>query len=319
MSDIAMLRQPHRDSIDACCLNGHPQYILRSMGMRVHISVLLLLAFPWIVRAQTNGQSPIVSEASAQDLASTSATYSDTIRMLKAWFSPAKHSVRDAQMASLFAIGDTRTSDLLAACRSADDEVARAALLALQLLGTSDDGRCADSVGHKHSGLAFSGAANLNVAEFERIEQWLAEKRTGTSYECGDDDPLIDDSLVYAFILDGSPRSESALTSMLEVDKACAGDNIAGEPLEKARSLILAAREIGHNLTIESDIDKSVRASAFFLPTKYRKDSKVEVLARTDDRVLLDVSYVCGLLCGRGYIVVLSREGAVWQYALITM
>jgi hypothetical protein len=289
------------------------------MGMRAHISLLLLLAFPWIVGAQTNGQSPIVNESSAQELASTSETYSDTLRMLKAWLSPAKHSTKDDQIARLFSIGDTRTSDLLAACRSADDAVARAAFLTLQLLGESDNGRCADSVEHKHTGLAFSGVANLKIAEFERIERWLAKKHTRNGYECGEDDPLIDDSLVYALILDGSPRSESALNRMLEVDKACAGDNIAGEPLEQARSLILAAREIGHNLTLEPDIDKSVRASAFFLPTKYRKDSKVGVLARTDDRILLDVSYVCGLKCGRGYVVVLRREAAVWQYALIRM
>jgi hypothetical protein len=287
------------------------------MGMRVYISLLLLLVFPTIVRAQTNGRSPIVSEASDQDLASSSATYGDTVRMLKAWLSPAKRPVRDAQIARLFAIGDTRTPDLLAACRSADDDVARAALLTLQLLGRLDNERCAGSERHKHSGLAFSGAPNLNGDEFERIEQWLAGKRNGTRYECGDDDPLIDDAVVYALILDGSSRSESALASMLEVDKACEGDNIAGEPLKKARSLILAAKEIGHNLTLDPDIDGSVRASAFFLPTKYRKDSKADVLARTDDRVLLNVSYHCGLMCGRGYIVVLSREGAVWQYAVI--
>src|SRR4029077_17716757 len=122
--------------------------------------------------------------------------------MLKAWFSPSKPSAKDDQIARLFSIGDTRTSDLLAACRSADDEVARAAFLTLQLLGESDNGRCTDSVEHKHTGLAFSGAANLNIAEFERIERWLAKKHTRNSYECGEDDPLIDDSLVYALILD---------------------------------------------------------------------------------------------------------------------
>jgi hypothetical protein len=66
-------------------------------------------------------------------------------------------------------------------------------------------------------------------------------------------------------------------------------------------------------------MDKSVRASAFFLPTEYRKYSKVALLARTDDRILLDVSYTCGRLCGRGYFVVLRRAGPVWRYCVIRM
>jgi hypothetical protein len=285
------------------------------MGMRAHIT--LLLAFACIIDAQTKRQSPIANEATTQESASTSGAYSDTLRMLKAWLD----TEEDEQIARLFSVGDTRTSDLLTACRSTDDGIAGAAFLTLQLLGKADIGRCLDSVWQMHTGLTFSGAENLSVAEFDRIEQWLAKKRTHNGYECGaEDEPLLDDSLVYALILDGSPRSKSVLTRMRGLERVCAGtDTIAGETLEQAQSLISEAKEIGHDLTLEPDIDKSVRASAFFLPTEYRKDSKIAVLARTDDRILLDVSYICGRLCGRGYFVVLRRAGPVWEYSLIRM
>jgi hypothetical protein len=45
--------------------------------------------------------------------------------------------------------------------------------------------------------------------------------------------------------------------------------------LEQAQTLIVAAKEVGHNLKVEPDIlESSIRASAFFLPQKYRKGSQ---------------------------------------------
>jgi hypothetical protein len=35
--------------------------------------------------------------------------------------------------------------------------------------------------------------------------------------------------------------------------------------------------------------------------------------------MLVEVSYSCGKSCGRGYLVVLRKEGTAWQYALIRM
>jgi len=173
----------------------------------------------------------------------------------------------------------------------------------------------------KHIGLLFSCTANLTSADFERIERWLAQRRSGNGYKCGDEEePAIDDALVYALILDGSPRSQSILSKMLALERSCKGtDTIAGETLEQAQELVALAKEVGHDLRLEPGIDKSVRASAFFLPAEYRNDSKVELLFRTDNRILLDVSYNCGRLCGRGYYVVLRKEGSVWQYAVIRM
>jgi hypothetical protein len=79
---------------------------------------------------------------------------------------------------------------------------------------------------------------------------------------------------------------------------------------------------IGHDLKIEPDhVEQSIRRSAFFLPLEHRKNSSVTVLARnsTDNRMLVEVSYSCGKSCGRGYLVVLQKDGPVWQYALIRM
>jgi hypothetical protein len=283
------------------------------MGMRAHIPLLLLLAFTCIADAQSTAESPTANEPTAQQSSSTSGTYSETLQMLKVWLD----TEEDDQLARLFSVGDTRTSDLLAACRNVDDGIAGAVFLTLQLLGRSDSDRCLASVWQRHSGLLFLGAANLSVAQFERIDRWLAKKRTPDGYECGDQ-PLIDDSLVYALILDGSPRSKATMTQMRSLEEACSGtDTIAGEPLERARSLSAEAKTKAHDLKPEPSIERAIRASAFFLPPKYRKDCNVELLARTDNRILLDVSYRCGRLCGRGYYVVLRRDGQLWQYAVI--
>jgi hypothetical protein len=178
-----------------------------------------------------------------------------------------------------------------------------------------------------HGGLAVACSADISEPDFQRIELWLAKKRTGTGYECGEEyEPLtpMDDSVVYALILDGSSRSRSVLDDMLGLEKACVtdGPTIIGEVLEQAQSLIVAAKQAGHNLRVEPEkLKSSVRASAFFLPQMYRRDSKVEVIARNRarNRILLEVSYRCGNLCGKGYYVVLRKDGNDWHYALIRM
>ena len=48
------------------------------------------------------------------------------------------------------------------------------------------------------------------------------------------------------------------------------------EVLEQAPALIVAAENDGHDLRFEPDKPDSVRASAFFLPQEYRRDSDVE-------------------------------------------
>src|SRR5262249_32264790 len=160
---------------------------------------------------------------------------------------------RDDGLARLFAEGDARTSDLQAACRSTDEEIASAASLLLLLIGNSECD-CGNSTSRKHKGLNSVCMLNLADVNLRYIEAWLAKEQTKKGYECRDDDaPLapFGDFLVYALILHGSPRSKSILDRMLEIERACAWDNILGEPLEQAESFIVGAKELGHNLKFE--------------------------------------------------------------------
>src|ERR1700722_17382626 len=194
-------------------------FTISSMVMRPYISLLLLFTFTCSARAQSKPHSPAASRDINQQLASISETYNDTIGMIKAWL----ETEESAELGCLFAIGDLRASDLLAACRSTDDEIASAAFLNLQLLGKSECVSCGDTISRKHKGLAFICGASITDADFTRIERWLAKKQTSKGYECGDDyEPLtaLNDSVVYALILDGSPRSKFILKRMLAIEKA---------------------------------------------------------------------------------------------------
>ena len=289
--------------------------------MRKLVPLVILLASACIAYSRT-GSEPPNNGASPPAPGATSGTYSDTLQSIKKWV----ESEDNDDLARLLKIGDIRSRDLVAACHSSEDEIAGAAFLTLQLLGKSECEPCGDSISQKHDGLAMACAANISEADFERIESWLAKKRTGTGYECGEDyEPLtpMDDSVVYALILEGSPRSQSILDNMLGLEKACVmGTTIIGEVLEQAQSLIVAGTKVGHNLRVEPDkLETSIRTSAFFLPQKYRQDSKVAVIAhnRARDRILVEVSYVCGNLCGSGYYVVLRKDGTDWHYSLIRM
>jgi len=300
-------------------------HILSQMKMRTFLWLLLIFAFACSTRAQSKPQSSAAGRAITQQSGSNSETYSDTLAMVKAW----RETEESDELGRLFAIGDLRTSDLLVACNEADEEITSLAFHALQLLGKSECVPCGDTVSRKHNDVPFLCGANITDADFSRIERWLAKKKNGNGYECapeGEYEPLIplDDSVVYALILDGSPRSRLILQRMLAVEKACVaeGATIIGEILEQEESLIEAAKRSARNLRIDSDtLESVVRSSAFFLPSKYRKDSQIEVIAhnKANDRLLLEVSYRCDSLCGSGYYVVLQKDGPFWRYASIGM
>lgn len=289
--------------------------------MRSLLSLLVMLAF--LCASSLAQQGASASPSPSQESTAPSGTYGDTLRTIQKWV----ESDENEDLARLWAIGETRTPDLVAACHSSDEEIAGAAFGALQLLGKPECEPCADSVSQVHDGLAVTCSANIREADFQRIERWLAKKHTGTGYECGEEyEPLMpmDDSVVYALILDGSSRSQSVLDDMLGLEEACVPKEttIIGEVLEQAQSLIADAKQTGHNLRVEPNMLKSsIRASAFFLPEKYRGDSEVEVIARNRarNRILLEVSYRCGGLCGKGYFVVLRKDGTDWHYAVIRM
>ena len=233
--------------------------------------------------------------------------------------------------ARLFHVGDSRAADLLAACRRENDETATLAFKTLQLLGKSECEPCADLLFSKLNFLGGCGA-KFTESDFSRVEQWLAKKRTRTGYYCGKPDPdeaepltRVDDAAIYGLILDGSPRSEALLTGLRSLERACTqapDDWIHGQIVEHAQEYGAAAKAIGHSLTVESEsIARSIRASAFYVPKKYRDRSKVEVLAHnaSSDRLLLEVSFICGNLCGEGYYVVLQKDAHGWRFDVITM
>jgi hypothetical protein len=273
-------------------------------------------AAPHAALSRQSGLPEMIRVSSAR-----SASYDETLGMLKDWL----HSEGNHQLVPLFAFGDSRSSDLLSACRTESDETANGAFMTLQLLGSRNCQPCADSFSEKHGRPLLACTTRLeDDGGFQRIDRWLATSRTPNGYRCGKEEGWrIDDALVYALILEGSSRSLGLLNRTLALERACAGyRTIERETLERAPALMREAKDIGHDLKIESEgVEQPIRRSAFFLPREHRKTSKVTVLARnnSDNRMLVEVSYACGKACGRGYLVVLQREGAVWQYALIRM
>ena len=293
--------------------------------MRTCLSLFLLLAFGSSVNAQPVVPASAAGRTVIKQSAASSETYKDTLALIKAW----RESEESPELGRLFAVGDLRTSYLLAACNDTDEEIASVAFLTLRLLGKAECTPCGEAIFQKHNASpAFVCGTNLTGTDFKRIERWLAKKHTSKGYDCGKEDeyePLTqDDFLAYALILDGSSRSSSILDHMDAIEKACGVGHttIVGEILGQSRSLIVAAKRFGRNLKFEPDtLEGVVRSSAFFLPSKYRKGSQVEVIAhnKADDRILLEVSYRCGRLCGSGYFVVLQRDGTAWRYASIGM
>jgi hypothetical protein len=155
----------------------------------------------------------------SQQTTSNSETYRDTLKMIKAFLDT-------DDLGRLFAVGNARIPDLLAACRETHDETAETAFFTLQLLGKSDCETCPDSLWKKHTGLFFACSTSLRNSDFNRIERDLAKRITGDGYGCGDDGEglLIDDSLIYALVLHGSSRSRKTLSELWVLERGCAGN-----------------------------------------------------------------------------------------------
>lgn len=290
------------------------------MTVRNYVLTIIVLLLSQFALAQSEPELGVAKAANVQPPAEPSSTYSDTIRLLKKWIDTNENE----QMAHLFAIGDLRALDLLTACRNEEEEIASVAFFTLQLLGV-DDGTCSRAQLQKRGTLMLSSPPDVTDADFSTIDRWLAKRWRAKGYTCRNekDEPFIDEALIYALILDGSNRSKSALKRLLAFEKTCEGsETVLAEALQDASSVTAAARARTRNVQVAADtLENSIRASAFFLPTEYRDESDVQLLARNskDDRILLEVSYRCGRLCGRGYYVVLRKNGAAWQYAIIRM
>src|SRR5512133_3845063 len=116
------------------------------MTMFAYAPLFALLATSYIPHDRLTRQMP------TSDIEQTSGThspsYDNTVRLLKEWV----ETQDNEQLTPLFAFGDSRSSDLLHACRNENDELASAALLTLQMVGSPDCQLCADSFSKKHDG-----------------------------------------------------------------------------------------------------------------------------------------------------------------------
>lgn len=286
------------------------------MKLRARLSLLLSLAFLLSATAQTMPASSDDKEQAGPQARALSTTYADTLRLLKRW----PGSENDADLARLFEVGDSRAPDLLTACHSEGRKAAATAFYVLKLLGKPECLDCGKWISRRHKGLTFVCESNLSEGDFKRIEGWLNGKNTQKGYECGYYEGF-DDSIIYALVLEGSPRSRLLLRRMLAFAEVCIG-GYRLEDLRNAQSLVEDANRIGHDLRFEPDnLEGALRPSAFFIPAKYRDQSSVRLIAynKARSRILLEVSYGCGLNCGSGYHVVLRKDGAIWQYAVLTM
>lgn len=291
------------------------------MRSRTSIALLTLLGFMRLTDAQAKPISAYVLSADHQH-SPISSTYDDTLHLLKEWENGGRDAADHAE-AVLLKEGNTRAADLLAACTGTRGDVPYLAFDFLRFLNVDGIERCAGALERKYGGLLYSGAAGLSDFDLDRIDRWLAQKRTPNGYNCDVCKrifpPAIDDALVYALILNGSTRARSILKRAHAFADSCMGGDVLFL-IRSADSLIAPAKEMGHGLNIEPNIGESVRASAFFLPAESRVASKsmVQVLSRSNNRILLKIRYHVGFFGGGIYYVVLMRDGPLWQYALIT-
>jgi hypothetical protein len=97
-------------------------------------------------------------------------------------------------------------------------------------------------------------------------------------------------------------------------------ENIVFDVAIRSKTLALQAKNSVRSLKLDGGtFEESLRKSIFFVPADQRDDSEIKLLARNsnDNRMLVEVSYICGRLCGSGYYIVL-RKNASWDVGLRT-
>jgi hypothetical protein len=259
--------------------------------------------------------------SSAQD----SSSYSETLRILMAW-DGADDSEDDEQISALFAKGEYLTSDLVRACTEThpeDEDIAFKSYLVLHLMGAPQTAACARRVPQENPPVMLGTADILSQADFSRLESLFRVRACEKATKCQKDYlPLVDESLVYTLILDGSSRSKNILNRMNALARAShAQDDLGFEIASRSETLITQARSSAHNLQFDPNTFEGViRESAFFLASQVRQDAEIKLLARSsaDNRMLISISYRCGMKCGSGYYLVLRKNSSgYWDYALI--
>lgn len=261
-----------------------------------------------------------LTQGSSNPRPRTSATYSETIAKLKDWSRHCCVEQDNSRFAWLFAEGETRKTDLRQACKDPDAEVRRKAFQLLQVLG---DPACilVERPSEKFGSRLVGWAAPVRETDFVYFERILATRPCETTRTCKEDQlPEINDSFVYGLILDGSVRAQVLLRRVYALRRIGAAVAFAPETESEALSLIADARKAREGLGLIPTLD-SMRATAFYISRKYRKDAAVSFLAHSPDgnRMLVRVSYTCGMLCGEGYELVLQRFGSGWRYLFVAM
>ena len=253
-----------------------------------------------------------------------SPTYPETVAKLKDWSRHCCVEDDDQRFAWLFAEGDLKRNDLLEACGEPDPDVHGRALQLLQVLGDPQIEACAARMRRsdgENRPLLLGRASALTENDFTHFESVLGSRSCEMAKACSEEQlPEISDSFVYSLILDGSDRAQVLIRRVYALRSLGAEVRFAPETESEAISLIPIARKAGEELGIVLTRD-SMCATAFYISPKYRTDALVTFLARSPDgnRMLIRVSYNCGLLCGKGYEVVLQRSGSGWKYAFIAM
>jgi hypothetical protein len=197
------------------------------------------------------------------------------------------------------------------------------AYLLLVLIGSNKTAECASRVHQEDFPAILATSDEVSEADFTKLEYLFRPRPCEDSGKCREQDlPLVDESIVYALVLDGSKRAMSLLNRMSKLSKASKSDDMLGfDVASNAETLITQARERAHNLTFEpSTFEQALRRSAFFLKDDVKETAEIKLLARnvSNDHMLITVSYTCGRLCGSGYYVVLKRShSGTWDYALI--
>jgi len=245
---------------------------------------------------------------------------SETLKLLKTW-----DGDDQSTLATLFATGQSREPELAEVCHDKDQELHAKAYFVLLIIGGIATADCAKNLNFEGESPMLLSGDILTGADLDRVEKLIVENPCKDDRGCkkhDDDCPQLDESIGYGLILNGSNRAFTLAKRIATLFKTCRGEGLmAAEPFLKTESMRDAPSKT-RNLHLDTASFESVmKQSAFFVPEDRQKDVSVELLARneTDSRMLVEVSYRCGMLCGSGYYVVLKKNTAgTWDYVLVS-
>jgi hypothetical protein len=250
---------------------------------------------------------------------SASKADSETVKLLKQW-----DGDDEATLATLFATGQSRELELAQICHDGDQYLRGEAYVVLLLIGSSETAGCVENLDLEGKPAVLATRDELQMQDFERIERVLTENPCQGKQNCnGEDDcPLIDESTTYALFLNGSARALALLKHMATLSKACRGEDLTPADIALNVDSMNDVASRTRNLQLDTaNFESVMKKSAFFVPEDQQKAVSVELLARneTNSRMLVEVSYRCGMLCGSGYYVVLKKNAAgTWDYVLVS-